>query len=88
MVSLEEETIDSSKDMVGVNILVPSIPPALNNFDIVTIDGNVAMCLREKIESVHEELKSDGFGPSDVVVGTSHALPFWVEFLCMPPMYL
>ena len=71
--------MDSTKYVVGVNIPVPPVPPALNDAGVVAVDDNMAICLREKIEGVDEELEANRFGPSNVALGAPHGFPIWVE---------
>ena len=63
--------MDSMENMVGLNVPVPSIPPALNNTGVVTIDDSVAMHLREKIEGADKKLKTDSFSPTNVALGAA-----------------
>ena len=77
--------MDLTENVVGFNVPVPTIPPTFDDSSVVTVDDNVAMCLREEIEGADEELESNGFGPSNVVLGAMHALPVWVECPSMPP---
>lgn len=77
--------MDSTENVVGFNVPVPTIPPTFDDSSVVTVDDNVAMRLREKIEGADEELESNGFGPSNVALGAPHALPVWVECPSTPP---
>ena len=55
--------MNSTENMVGLNVPVPSVPPALDDTGVVTVDDSVGMHLRKKIEGVDKKLKTDSLGP-------------------------
>jgi hypothetical protein len=54
-----EYTIDGS-------VTVPEFPPSFDNTCVVAMDEEVAAKARDRGESIDEELKANGFCPSDV----------------------
>lgn len=69
MIGLSEEGMNSPEDMVGLRIVVPSIPPALDDTGVVAMHDNTRHCKGEDIESSDEELESNSFHPSSVSLG-------------------
>jgi hypothetical protein len=77
--------VDLTKHVVGLDVSMSPVPPAFDDSGIVSMDNDVAGCLREKIENVDEEIETNGLSPTNVALGALHALPIWVESSSIPP---
>lgn len=78
MICLKDKFMQAPENLVGFSIVVPAIPPALNDSSVVAVDKNVAICCRESIKGVDEELKTNCLGPANVALCSSHGFPLWV----------
>jgi hypothetical protein len=52
--------VDLTKHVVGLDVSMSPVPPAFDDSGIVSMDNDVAGCLREKIENVDEEIETNG----------------------------
>jgi hypothetical protein len=67
-----DEIVGPSKNSIDLLILVFLLPPSFNDACVVSVDKDMAANVRERGESVYEELKSDCFCPSDIPLPIAH----------------